>query len=99
MTINTNIAALNSANNLNAAQTRLDQSLQRLSSGLKINSPADDPAGLAASSRINAEAQRTTAAQSNVTNALSFTQTQDGYLNNHFHRLEQDEPTLRGGPG
>jgi flagellin len=89
MTINTNIAALNGANNLNAAQTRLDQSLERLSSGLKINSPADDPAGLAAAARINAEAQSTTAAQSNVANALSFTQTQDGYLSGIATALSQ----------
>ena len=89
MTINTNIAALNGANNLDAAQTRLDQSLARLSSGLKINSPADDPAGLAAATRINAEAQSTTAAQSNVANALSFTQTQDGYLSGISTALSQ----------
>jgi flagellin len=89
MTINTNIEALNSANNLDAAQTRLDQSLERLSSGLKINSPADDPAGLAAASRINAEAQATTAAQNNVGGALSFTQTQDGYLSGISTALTQ----------
>ena len=97
MTINTNIEARNSANNLDAAQTRLDQSLERLSSGLKINSPADDPAGLAAASRINAEAQATTAAQNNVGGALSFTQTQDGYLSGISTALSQIEPALRRG--
>jgi flagellin len=89
MTINTNIAALQGANDLDAAQARLDQSLEQLSSGSKINSPADDPAGLAAVTRINAEAQRTTAAQNNVANALSFTQTQDGYLSGIATALSQ----------
>lgn len=89
MTINTNIAALGAAGNLDSAQTRLDQSLQQLSSGLKINSPADDPAGLAAASRINAEAEGTTAAQSTVSGALSFTQTQDGYLSGISNALDQ----------
>jgi flagellin len=89
MTINTNIQALQSANNLDAAQSRLDAALAQLSSGSKINSPADDPAGLAAVTRINAEAQRTTAAQSSVTNALSFTQTQDGYLTGIATALSQ----------
>jgi flagellin len=89
MTINTNIAALNSANDLNATQTRLDHSLAELSSGSKIVSPADDPAGLAAATRINAESQSTTAAQSNVASALSFTQTQDGYLSGIATALSQ----------
>jgi flagellin len=89
MTINTNMAALNSANDLDATQTRLDHSLAELSSGSKIISPADDPAGLAAATRINAEAQSTTAAQNNVSSALSFTQTQDGYLSGIATALSQ----------
>jgi flagellin len=89
MTINTNLQALQGADNLNAAQQRLDQSLQRLSSGLQINSPADDPAGLAAATNLSAEVQRTTAAESNVSTALSFTQTQDGYLSGISTALSQ----------
>ena len=80
MTITTNLEALRSADNLDAAQKRLNQSLSRLSSGSKINSPCDDAAGLAVSTRLSAEVQRTNAASANVANALSFTQTQDGYL-------------------
>jgi len=80
MTITTNLQAMRSADGLDAAQTRLNQSLARLSSGKKITSPSDDAAGLAVSTRLTAEIERTTAASSNVANALSFTQTQDGYL-------------------
>jgi flagellin len=80
MTITTNVAALNSADDLEATQTRLNKSLARLSSGSKILSAGDDAAGLAASMRLSATVQRTDAASSNVANALSFTQTQDGYM-------------------
>jgi flagellin len=89
MIINTNIPALASANDLNQAQNRLDKSLEELSSGSQINSPADNPAGLAAVTSLNAEAQCTTAAQNNVSSALSFTQTQDGYLSGVSTALSQ----------
>src|SRR5687768_9208188 len=80
MVINTNTAAQVSANNLQASNTALSRSLARLSSGSKIVNPADDAAGLAVSSRMDAQVQRLAAANSNVGNAISFTQTQDGYL-------------------
>lgn len=80
MVINTNITAQVSANNLKTSQSMLTKSLARLSSGSKIVSPADDAAGLAVSSRLDAQVQRLDAARSNVANAVSFTQTQDGYL-------------------
>ena len=82
MVINTNIQALINADNLSATQTRLNKSLSRLSSGSQIISPADDAAGLAVSSRLDAQVQRLDAANKNVTDATSFTQTQDGYLQN-----------------
>ena len=62
------------------SQTQLSQSLARLSSGSKINSPADDSAGLAVSMNLTAQIGRNTAANDNVNNAISFNQTQDGYL-------------------
>ena len=62
------------------SQTQLSHSLARLSSGSKINSPADDSAGLAVSMNISAQIGRNTAANDNVNNAVSFNQTQDGYL-------------------
>lgn len=58
----------------------LSTSLARLSSGSKITSPADDSAGLAVSMKLTAQIARTSAAQNNVNNAISFNQTQDGYL-------------------
>jgi flagellin len=58
----------------------LSKSLARLSSGSKITSPADDSAGLAVSMKLNAQIARIDAANSNVGNAISLNQTQDGYL-------------------
>lgn len=80
MVINTNTTAQVAANNLKTSQTMLAKSLARLSSGSKIVSPADDAAGLAVASRLDAQLQRLDAAKSNVANGISFTQTQDGYL-------------------
>src|SRR5579862_5235117 len=80
MVINTNIAALTSANNLNKSTGMLNESLARLSSGSKITSPADDPAGLAESISLLAQINQTSAANANVGNAVSFSQTQDGFL-------------------
>jgi len=80
MIINTNITAEISAHNLQASQANLSKSLARLSSGSRIINPADDAAGLAVSSRLDAQVGRIRAAQDNVSNAVSFTQTQDGYL-------------------
>ena len=58
----------------------LAKSLARLSSGSKITSPADDAAGLAVSMRFDAEINRTQAATNNIADALSFSQTQDGFM-------------------
>jgi flagellin len=80
MVINTNIAALNSADNLDNSTNMLNQSLARLSSGSKLVSAADDPAGVAESVSLNAQIGQTSAANNNVADALSFSQTQDGYL-------------------
>jgi flagellin len=80
MVINTNISAQSSAQMLENSSAMLSQSLARLSSGSKIVSPADDSAGLAVSMKLGAQISRTGAAQNNVNNAISFNQTQDGYL-------------------
>src|ERR1700761_6489925 len=80
MVINTNIAAQTAANNLNTSTNMLNESLARLSSGSKIVSPADDPAGLAESLSFAAQINKNNAANANVGNAISFLQTQDGYL-------------------
>jgi flagellin len=80
MVINTNISAQSAAQMLQQSSMNLSQSLARLSSGSKITSPADDSAGLAVSMKLGAQISRTGAAQNNVANAISFNQTQDGYL-------------------
>ena len=80
MVINTNTQAQAAASNLQTSTDMLSKSLSRLSSGSKIVNPADDAAGLAVASRLDAQIKRLGAAKSNVGNAISFTQTQDGYL-------------------
>jgi flagellin len=78
--INTNIAASTAANNLNHSTRLLNASLARLSSGSKIVNANDDPAGTAEALRFQAEGNRINAANGNVANAISFSQTQDGFL-------------------
>lgn len=80
MVINTNISAQNGARLLSESSNMLAKSLARLSSGSKITSPDDDAAGLAVSMRFNAQTSRLGAAAANVGNAISFNQTQDGFL-------------------
>jgi len=80
MVINSNIQAQQTANNLNVSSNNLSKSLSRLSSGSKIIAPSDDAAGLAVSSRLESQLKRLDAAINNVVNAVSFTQTQDGFL-------------------
>jgi flagellin len=80
MVINTNISAATSARQLSTSSDLLSKSLARLSSGSRIVSPADDAAGLAVSTRFDAQINRIGAATNNVSNAVSFNQTQDGFL-------------------
>jgi flagellin len=80
MVINTNISAQSSARLLRESQDLLSRSLARLSSGSKIVSPEDDAAGLAQSMKFDAQVNRISAAINNVGNAISYSQTQDGFL-------------------
>jgi len=92
MVINTNISAQTTAQLLGQSSSKLSASLARLSSGSKITSPADDSAGLAVSMNLVAQMGRNTAASNNVGNAISFNQTQDGYLsqvNNALGRMSE----------
>jgi len=89
MVINTNTAAMTAANNLDQSTNMLNQSLARLSSGSKIVNASDDPAGLAESIQLNAEIGQNTAANDNVSNAVSLLQTQDGYLQQVGSALDQ----------
>ena len=78
--INTNFAATIAANNLATSNAMLQKSLNRLSSGSKIVSPADDAGGLAVSMKLTATANRQGAVATNLGNSTSFLQTQDGVL-------------------
>ncbi len=80
LVINTNTAATAASVNLNNNNSMLQKSLARLSSGSKITAPSDDAGGLAVSMRMQAAIRRTDAANTNVANAVSFLQTQDGAM-------------------
>lgn len=80
MVINTNTAALTSSRLLSESSSALSKSLSRLSSGSKIISPEDDAAGMAVSTRFDSQISRIKAVSSNIGNAVSFAQTQDGFL-------------------
>jgi flagellin len=78
--INTNIASLNAQRNLNTSQSSLNTSLQRLSSGLRINSAKDDAAGLAIASRFTAQISGLNQAARNANDGISLAQTAEGAL-------------------
>ncbi|WP_111496546.1 MULTISPECIES: flagellin [Marinobacter] len=78
--INTNVASLSAQNNLNKSQSLSDQALERLSSGLRINSAKDDAAGLAISSRFDSQIRGLNVAQRNANDGISLAQTAEGAL-------------------
>src|SRR5471032_2216670 len=80
LTINTNIASLDAQNNLSKSQGSLQTSLQRLSSGLRINSAKDDAAGLAISQRFQAQISGDARASQNANDGISLAQTDEGGL-------------------
>ena len=89
MVINTNIAADNSTSVLESSSAKLSKALQELSSGSKLNSASDNPAGMAVSMQLSAQSGDITAVQGDLSNATSFTQTQDGYLQQVSTALNQ----------
>jgi flagellin len=80
LTINTNIASLDAQKNLSTSQASLNTSLQRLSSGLRINSAKDDAAGLAISQRFQAQINGDNQAARNANDGISLAQTAEGGL-------------------
>ena len=80
MTINTNVVSLNAQRNLTNSQGSLATSMQRLSSGLRINSAKDDAAGLAIADRMNAQIRGTNVAIRNANDGISLAQTAEGAL-------------------
>jgi flagellin len=77
-TINTNLQSLNAQRNLNTSQMSLATSMQRLSSGLRVNSAKDDAAGLAIAERMNAQVRGMNVAIRNANDAISLAQTAEG---------------------
>jgi flagellin len=80
MTINTNVNSLNAQRNLMSSQSSLATSMQRLSSGLRVNSAKDDAAGLAIADRMNAQIKGTNVAIRNANDGISLAQTAEGAL-------------------
>jgi flagellin len=80
LTINTNIASLDAQRNLNSSQESLSTSMQRLSSGLRVNSAKDDAAGLAIAERMNAQVRGMNVAIRNANDGISMSQTAEGAL-------------------
>jgi flagellin len=88
LVLNTNISSLNAQNSLSGSQAQLSQSLQRLSSGLRINSASDDAAGLAISQQFTTQINGTNQAVRNANDAVSEAQTTAGALNTIVNNLQ-----------
>jgi len=90
--INTNSLSLMTQNNMNASQSSLNTAIQRLSSGLRINSAKDDAAGQAIANRFTANIRGLTQAQRNANDGISLAQTTEGALtevNNNLQRIRE----------
>eukprot|EP00906_Rhabdomonas_costata_P014532 RCo020887 len=92
--INTNVASLNAQRNLNSSQTSLSVSLQRLSSGLRVNSAKDDAAGLAIATRMTAQSRGMSVAIRNANDGISLAQTAEsalGQIKDHLLRMREEK--------
>ena len=89
LSINTNIASLNAQRNLGKTQGSLTKSLQRLSSGLRINSAKDDSAGLAIANRMNSQIRGLNQAVRNANDGISLAQTAEGALQESVNILQR----------
>ncbi len=87
--INTNLASLNTQRNLTMSQASLNTSLQRLSSGLRVNSAKDDAAGLAIAERMNSQVKGLNVAIRNANDAISLSQTAEGALGKVGENLQR----------
>ncbi|AVO41594.1 flagellin [Simplicispira suum] len=91
-TINTNVQSLNAQRNLSASQNSLATSMQRLSSGLRINSAKDDAAGMAISERMSTQIRGLNVASRNANDGISLAQTAEGALSaigNNLQRIRE----------
>src|SRR5215213_10234348 len=89
MTINTNVVSLNAQRNLMTSQSSLATSMQRLSSGLRVNSAKDDAAGLAIADRMNAQIRGINVAIRNANDGISLAQTAEGALSTVTDALQR----------
>ena len=89
ISVNTNLFSLNAQRSLAGSQASLQTSMQRLSSGLRINSAADDAAGLAISQRMNAQVRGMNVAIRNANDGISLAQTADGALSSVSDSLQR----------
>jgi flagellin len=89
LTINTNLEAMGAQRNLQSTEMKLSQSMERLSSGLRINSAADDVAGYAISQRLQAQVNGLNQAAQNSQDAISLAQTAQGSLNDVTQMLQR----------
>ena len=89
LTVNTNIAAMDASRNLNGTENSLASAMQHLSSGLRINSAADDVAGYAISQRLQAQVNGLNQATLNSQDAISLSQTAQGSLNDVEQMLQR----------
>ena len=89
MIINTNIASLNAQRNLSTSQNALSSSLEKLSSGYRINKAADDVAGLAISEKMRSQIKGLNQAQRNAQDGISLVQTAEGALNETHSILQR----------
>ena len=87
--INTNVLSLNAQRNLNTSQNSLATSIQRLSSGLRINSARDDAAGLAISDRMTSQIRGFNQASRNAADAISLSQVGEGALQQVTNNLQR----------
>ncbi len=89
LTVNTNVSSLNAQRNLNTTQASLTTSMQRLSSGLRINSAKDDAAGLSISERFTAQIRGNDQAARNANDGISLAQTAEGDLDQITNNLQR----------
>jgi len=89
LTINTNVASINAQRNLGKSQSALNQSMERLSSGLRINSAKDDAAGLAISDRMTSQIRGLNQAARNANDGISMAQTAEGALSETTNILQR----------
>lgn len=89
LTINTNVASLNAQRNLSSSQNDLNTSMQRLSSGLRINSAKDDAAGLAISDRMTSQIRGLDQAARNANDGISLAQTAEGAMQESTNILQR----------